>query len=199
MEQATSSLDLIERIKRGDRDAFTPLFDKYRPRLAVLIHCRIGPRLRSSLEADDLLQETFLQAYRQFDHFAYRSPGSFFRWLARIAEHVIVDAARYEGRDKRYAGERVPLRSESHPSGVEPVDAKTPSRLLSQREAVSRLMHNLDALPEQYRQAIVLAKVEGLTTHEIAGRLGKTREATTLLLHRALKQFRQIQEATQSR
>lgn len=199
MEQATSSLDLIERIKRGERDAFTPLFEKYRPRLAVLIHYRMGPRLRGSLEADDLLQETFLQAYRQFDHFAYRSPGSFFRWLARIAEHVIVDAARYEGRDKRDAGERVPLRSESHPSGIEPVDTETPSRLLTESEAVLRLMRKLDALPEQYRQAIVLAKVEGLSTQEMAEKMGKSREATALLLHRALKQFRQIQEATQSR
>jgi len=199
MEQATSTLDLIERIKRGDRDAFTPLFEKYRPRLAVLIHYRMGPRLQSSLEVDDILQETFLRAYRQFDHFAYRSPGSFFRWLSSIAEHVLADAARYQGRDKRDAGARVPLRSESHPSGLEPVDTKTPSRLLTEREAVLRLLQKLDALPEQYRQAIILAKVEGLTTQEMAEKLGKSREATALLLHRALRQFRQVQEATQSR
>ncbi|HYK87551.1 MAG TPA: sigma-70 family RNA polymerase sigma factor [Acidobacteriota bacterium] len=199
MDQATSSLDLIDRIKRGDQDAFTHLFQKYRPRLAVLVHYRMGSHLRGLLEVDDMVQETFLEACRQLDHFAYRSPGSFFRWISRIAEHVIVDAARYEGRGKRDAGERVPLRSASHPEGLEPVDTRTPSRLLAEHEAVLLLMRKLDALPEQYREAILLAKVEGLTTAEMAERLGKTREATTLLLHRAIKQFRQIQEAGESR
>ncbi len=199
MEQATSSHDLIERIQQGDRDAFAPLFKKYRPRLAVLIRYRLGPRLRALLEVDDILQEAFMEAYRQFDRFDYRSPGSFFRWIARIAEHVIVDAARHEGREKRDAGERVPLRSASQPDGLDPADSKTPSRLLSEREAVLRLIQRLDALPEQYREAIVLAKVEGLTTQEMAEKLGKTREAAALLLHRAIKQFRQIQEKPATR
>ena len=193
MESATSSLDLIERIKRGDKEAFTPLFEKYRPRLAVLIHYRIGPELRNSIEIDDALQETMLRAFREFDQFSYRSPGSFFRWLAVIAEHVLADAARYEGRDKRHAGERVPLRSPSNPGGIEPEDSVTPSRLFAQQEGLLRLLDKLDALPENYRQAIVLAKVEGLTTQEMAAKLGKSREATSLLLHRALKQFRRIQ------
>jgi RNA polymerase sigma-70 factor (ECF subfamily) len=192
MEQATSSFDLIERIKKGDREAFEPLFAKYRPRLAVLIHYRMGERLRNTFEVDDILQEAFLEAYRQLDHFSYRSAGSFFRWISRIAEHVIVDAARYEGRDKRDAGERIPLRSESHPSGFEPVDTRTPGKLLDRHETMCRLVASLDALPEQYRQAIFMAKVEGLTTHEISEKLGKTREAAALLLHRALKQFRRI-------
>ncbi len=199
MEPATSSLDLIERIKRGDADAFAPLFEKYRPRLAVLIHYRMGSRLRSFLEVDDILQETFLDAYRQFDRFTYQSPGSFFRWICRIAEHIIVDAARFEGRGKRDGGQRVPLRSTSHPEGVEPVDTRTPSRLYAGREAVIRLIRRLEALPEQYREVIILAKVEGLTTQEMAEKLGKSREATTLLLHRAIKQFRQIHEESPSR
>jgi RNA polymerase sigma-70 factor (ECF subfamily) len=198
MEQATSSFDLIERIKRGDTEAFAPLFEKYRPRLAVLIHYRMGERLRSFLEVDDILQEAFLAAYRQLDNFSYRSAGSFFRWIARITEHIIVDAARREGREKRDGGERIPLRSESQPGGAEPADSRTPSRLLAEREAILRLLRKLDALPDQYRQAIVMAKVDGLTTREMSEKLGKTHEATALLLHRALKQFRRIHEETSS-
>ena len=45
-------------------------------------------------------------------------------------------------------------------------------------------------LPEDYRQAILLMKIEGLSTVEAAGRLGRTRDATALLLHRAIKRFR---------
>ncbi len=190
MDPATSSLSLIERIKRGDREAFTPLFEKYRPRLTALLYCRLGPQLRGSVEVEDLLQETLLRAFREIDHFTYRSPGSFFRWIARIADHVVVDAARFAGRGKRHAQEIVPLRSPSNPDGPEPVDSRTPSRVLAQQEGLARLLEQLDALPENYRRVIVMAKVEGLTTREIAEKLGKSREAASLLLHRALAQLR---------
>ncbi len=192
MDSATSSLNLIERIRRGDREAFSPLFEKYRARLTAILHYRLGPRLRESVEVDDLLQETFLRAYREFDHFVYRSPGSFFRWLSRIAEHVVIDAARFENRDKRRLDQKVPLRSPSNPDGADPADNRTPSRIYAQREGVVRLLFALDALPANYREVILLAKVEGLGTQEIADRLGKSREAASLLLHRALKQLRSM-------
>ena len=188
---ATSSLGLIERIKQGERSAFTPLFEKYRSRLAVLIHCRLSPQLRARVEVDDLLQETFLRAFQQLDQFAYRGPGSFMHWLSRISEHVIVDAARYQNRDKRRAEMEVPLRSESNPEGADPADSKTPSRLLTRNESLQQLLKRIDELPEPYREVILLTKMEGLTTEEVAGRLGRSRAAVALLLHRALKQLRQ--------
>jgi DNA-directed RNA polymerase specialized sigma24 family protein len=56
------------------------------------------------------------------------------------------------------------------------------------------LLDKLNALPEDYRQAILLMKVEGLSTPEAAERLGKSKEATALLLHRAVKRFRALEE-----
>jgi RNA polymerase sigma-70 factor (ECF subfamily) len=195
MDPATSSLSLIERIQKGDREAFTPLFEKYRNRLSALLHCKLSVRLRKSVEVDDLVQETLIRAYRELDSFVYRSPGSFFRWLARIADHVVIDAARFEGRRKRNAEANVPFRSPSNPDGPEPVDSLTPSRIYAQRERLDRLLEVLDALPENYRQAIIMAKIEDLTTNEIAEKLGKSREAAALLLHRALKQIRRIERS----
>jgi RNA polymerase sigma-70 factor, ECF subfamily len=194
MDQATTSLSLIERIRMGDRDAFTPLFEKYRPRLTALLHCRLGPRLRASVEVEDLLQETLLRAFRELNQFTYRSPGSFFRWIARIADHVVVDAARYASRGKRDAGELVPLRSPSNPNGAEPVDSRTPSLIVSEQEALSALLARLDSLPEQYRDVIVMAKIQGMSSGEIASNLGKTRESVALLLHRALARLRKSAE-----
>jgi RNA polymerase sigma-70 factor (ECF subfamily) len=191
------TLPLIERIRRGEREAFTPLFEKYRPRLAAFIYYKAGTQAREKLEIDDLVQETFLQAFRQFDNFTYREPGSFFRWLARIAEHILIDAVRYETREKR-RGEKVRFRSESNPDGPEPVDSLTPSRMLARREAIERLFEKLDALPENFRQAIVMARIEGLSTAEIAGKLGKSREAVSLILHRALKQLRSLEQKADS-
>jgi len=85
----------------------------------------------------------------------------------------------------------VPLRSPSNPGGFEPADSKTPSRLFAARQGVEALLQKLDDLPEDYRQVILLARFEQLTTAEIAERLGKPREAVSLLLHRALKRIRE--------
>lgn len=192
MEPPTSSFGLIERYRDGDQEAFTALFEKHRRRLAVLIYYKLSENRRRSGELDDLLQETFFAASRDLGRFEYRSAGSFLRWLSRIADHVIADAARFESREKRDGGEPIPFRSESNPGGIEPVDTETPSRLLAQREAVEALLQRLEALPEDYRQAIVLAKFEGLTTPELAERLGRSRENAALLLHRALRRFREL-------
>ncbi|MGO9270443.1 MAG: RNA polymerase sigma factor [Terriglobia bacterium] len=195
MEPVTSSYGLIERIKNGDQEAFSVLFAKYRSRLAVLIHYRMGPELGQRYEVDDILQDTFLQAFRDFDRFTYRTPGSFMSWLACIADHVLADLARSQGRQKRHAAEMLRFRSESNPSGPEPVDSKTPSRVLAEAEGVRALLEQLNSLPEDYRQAILLMKVEGLSTSEAAERLGKSNQATALLLHRALKRFRALQRS----
>jgi RNA polymerase sigma-70 factor (ECF subfamily) len=188
MEVPTTSAGLVQRVQDGDRAAFDGLFDKYRRRLAVLIHYKLSPELRASLEVDDVLQETLLRAYRDIGQFQYRASGSFLSWLASIADHVIVDIARYRGREGR-AGHTTSL---GHVP--EPADTRTPSRLLSQKENVDALLARLDALPDDYRQVILLARIEGLSTAEISERLGKSREAISLLLHRAVKRFRVLLE-----
>ena len=193
MAAATSTYGLIERIKKGDSEAFAVLLRKYRPRLAVLVHYRMGPEMRQIVEVDDILQETLLKAFRDFDQFTYRTPGSFMSWLARIADHVMADLARAQGRQKRHAAEVLRFRSESNPAGPEPLDTRTPSRVLLEAESWRGLVEKLNALPDDYRHAILLMKVEGLSTREAAERLGKSNEATALLLHRALKRFRALQ------
>lgn len=181
---ATSGHDLVELARAGDEEAFRRLWEKYQRRLALFVHYRLGEALRASMDADDVTQETFLEAVRDIGRFEYRGPDSFFRWLASVARHVIEDAARREGRKKRDGGERVTAERERL------ADTLTPSRILFQSERVRALMERLDALPEQYREVIVLAKLEGLAPGEIAERLGKPREAVALLLHRALKRLR---------
>lgn len=193
----TSTLNLLERIRVGDEHAFSILFQKYSPRLSVLIHYKLGPEMRSHLEADDILQETFLAASRQLDQFTYRNPGSFMSWLSRITDHIIVDAARYQGRQKRRPVELVPLKSESNPYGAEGVDSTTPSRILARKERLRQVLDRLDSLPEDYRQVILLARIEGLSTGEIAGRMGKSRENVSVLLHRAIQRLRELEIKTE--
>ena len=189
MEATTSTFTLLEKAKAGDEAALSQVFEQYRRRLAVLVHFKLSPHARERTEVEDVVQETCLRAFRDVNRFTYRTPGSFLRWLSSIADHVIVDRVRYQHRDRR-AGDEVPFRSESNPLGPEPADTKTPSRLLGQQEAVDRLLERLNELPEDYRQAILLARIEGLSTAEMAERLGKSREQVALLVYRAVKRFR---------
>jgi RNA polymerase sigma-70 factor, ECF subfamily len=196
MDGQTSTYDLVERFKRGDTEAFGLVFRKYQRRLAVLVHYKMSAELHSAMEVDDVLQEVFLTAARDMKQFTYQSPGSLMAWLARIADHAIVDVARYQKRGKRHAEEMLRFRSDSNPTGPEPVDSETPSRLFAHEETMQILLKKLDALPAEYREMIVLAKFEGLTTKEISERVGKSRESVALLLHRALKRFRELEATT---
>lgn len=193
MDLQTSTCDLVERFKRGDQTAFSMLFRKYHRRLAVVVHYKMSEELRGRLEVDDILQDVFLAAAQGLSRFTYQNPGSFMAWLSRIASDTIVDAARHQNRKKRCAEELLRFRSESNPHGPEPVDFATPSRVFAQQESLQILLRKLDTLPTEYRDVILLAKFEGLTTSEISERLGKSRENVALTLHRALKRFREIE------
>lgn len=199
MDTQTSTCDLVERFKRGEQAAFSLLFGKYQRRLAVLVYYKMSEELRGRVEVDDILQEVFLAAAQGLDRFTYRTPGSFMAWLSRIADHAIADAARHESRRKRRPEELLPFKSESNPNGPEPVDLRTPSQIFARQESIQILLQKLDSLPAEYREVILLTKFDGLTTAEVAERLGKSRESVALLLHRALKRFREIELGTRRR
>jgi len=188
----TTAHDLVDRFKAGDPAAFALIFERYRGRLAVLLNYRMSERLKAAFELDDLMQEVFLRAFRDLPRFEYRGPGSVMRWLAALVEHVVVDLARAQGREKRNAGELFRFRSATNPGGPEPVFSLTPSRIMRQSESVRRLFACLDRMPEQYRDAILLTKMSGCSTAEMGERLGKTPEAAALLLHRAIKRLREL-------
>jgi len=193
VKSQTTTFDLLERFHQGNRDAFSSLFERYRRRLYMLIHYKLSPEKRRPEDIEELVQETFLAAFEDLDRFEYRSQGSFLRWISTIAEHVIADAARSQGRQKRKA-ETTRFRSETNPLGPDPLDSLSPSRAFTEREEAEILLSQLNALPEQYREVILLARIEGLSTLEISDRLGKSRQNVALLLHRAIQRFREVRK-----
>ena len=185
----TTTFQLLGQAREGAGDAASLLFERYRRRLAILVRFKLGDK---RLDVDDLVQETMMRAYRDLGSFTYRSPGSFLHWMSAIADHVIADAVRYQGRARRHAEEMVRFRSESNPLGPEPVDSLTPSRVFAEGERLQALIAKMDELPEQYREVLLLAKIEGLTTEEISERLQKPREAVSLLVFRAVRRLREL-------
>jgi RNA polymerase sigma-70 factor (ECF subfamily) len=191
MESPTSTFGLLARIEAGEQTAITDLFGKYQKRLSLLLSYKVGERLRQSVSIQDLLQETLLRAYKSFRDFDYRGPGSFMNWLSTIADHVVSDQVRSLERKKRKAS-LLRFRSDTNPHGPEPETSLTPGRVFEGREGIEHLKKALDALPDNYRQVIILARVQGYRTSEIAKYLQKSPEQVSLLLHRALKRFRQL-------
>ena len=161
----------------------------------MLVHYKMSPELRVVIDAEDILQEVFLTAAQDMGKFTYQSPGSLMAWLSRISDHVIVDAARYQRRGKRHAENMLRFRSRSNPAGPDPVHSETPSRVFARKEGLQILLKKLDVLPAEYREMILMAKFEGLTTKEISERVKKSRESVALTLHRALKRFRELEAA----
>ena len=195
MANETESMEVIERARRGDQEAFFWLFQKHQSRMAVFIRYHMGETLRAKMEIDDVMQELFLRAFRDIANFNYQGPGSFLRWLFQIARHTIQDLARYQDRQKRQAEAEVQYVSSLSLSGFQPAYSQTPSRILFQKERLARLLQSLDSLSQYDRELILQAKVEGLTIGEIAERTDISKAQISLGLHRALKRLRTTLEA----
>jgi RNA polymerase sigma-70 factor (ECF subfamily) len=169
----------MAKAKAGDRAAFDAVVAAERRRLEAFVRQRLGSRLRAATEVEDILQETCLRAYRALDRFEWRGPDSVFGWLGSIAEFFIRDLAR--------AGGRNPL---SGLRGDVPGSGASPSKALRRGERFERLKKALESLAEDHRAVIQLARLDGLSTTEIARRLGRSPGAVRHLLLRALEKLR---------
>jgi RNA polymerase sigma-70 factor (ECF subfamily) len=153
--------------------------EQVRPRVEAFIESRLGPELRRFVEPCDLLQETMLRALRAKDQFTAGSADELFRWLCGIAQHALQEAARRRQRDA------------AAPLGLEPPGTGTSPEARSRRdERFERLQAALDELSPDHRQVILLARIERLPMKEVAQRMGRTPEAATQLLWRALQRLK---------
>ena len=89
---------LAGRARAGDRSAFEELLSLQRGRLRTWIDSRVGPKLRASIDVEDVLQDTQLRALESIGRFVWRGEDSFFRWLCVIAQHLIWNASKKRSR-----------------------------------------------------------------------------------------------------
>lgn len=184
--------ELVALAKDGDSAAANQLCALYTDRVRWMVRLRMGRELRGQLESMDLVQETLVRALGGLDGFTYKSEGDFVRWLAKIAENELrgnLRKLRAEKRDVRREVRFDNYRSTAGGSFVrppEPIRNTTPSVVTSRREDLARLEQALDALKPEYREAIVLAKIEGLSYDQIGARLGKSADAARMLATRAM-------------
>jgi len=183
---------LVSQAQNGDASALGQLCSIYGERVRRLVRLRMGPELRSQLESMDLVQDALIAAVGGLNDFTYRHEGDFLRWLSQVAENRIrdhVDRLHAAKRDVRRQV-RVSDRPGSLRDGLRrqaiPTATTTPSAVLVRSEELNRLERAMDHLKAEYREVLLLAKIEGLAHKDIAERMNRSAAAVAKLLSRAI-------------
>ena len=153
---------LVEQVQRGDKQAFGLLVTKYQRKLARLI----GRMVRDSAEVEDIVQESFIRAYRALPGF--RNDSAFYTWLYRIGVNTAKNWLISNGRRTPTSTGVDNEEAESYDEGELLRDADTPERLLMSKQIGETVNAAMDALPEELRTAIMLREIEGLSYEEIS-------------------------------
>ena len=182
-----STKKLIELARQGDRGAFDELADLHQPRIEALVRQRLGEPLKGVVEPQDIVQETLLRAFRSLAEFEWQGDHSFFGWLAGISNHVVLEQA------KRLKFRNAGLLEDD-------LAGSTTSRAtaLRREERFDRLEKALESLSPEYREVVLLARVERLPLTEVAEKMGRSHGAVRQLLWRALKDLKAVFGDTES-
>jgi len=189
---------LVVLAKGGDKSALNQLYSVYAERVRWIVRFRMSKELRSKLESMDLVQETLIHAFRGLGEFTYSNEGDFVRWLSRIAENELRGSLKKLHAYKRDI--RKEVRLDTFGSSTEggyvkpnvPIQTTTPSVILSGKEDLAKLEKAIDELKPEYKEAIILTKIEGLSYQEIGQRLGKSSDAVRMLATRAMAELTTI-------
>lgn len=187
---------LLRLARRGNPSALGRLLNRYRNYLALLARYQIGHRLQGKVEASDLVQETFLEAHRDFGQFRGGTEKEFVNWLRRIlASNLANQVGRFCGtrrRDLRLERElaaELERTSEALDRGLF-AKQSSPSHQAARREQAVILADALEELPEDYRQVLILRHLEDRSFPEVARRMGRSLDSVKNLWARALARLR---------
>ncbi|WP_026636972.1 RNA polymerase sigma factor RpoE [Duganella zoogloeoides] len=153
---------LVDRVRAGDKQAFDMLVAKYQRRLMRLLS-RI---VHDPVEAEDVVQETFIKAYRALRHF--RGDSAFYTWLYRIGINTAKNFLTTQGRRTPTSTETDAEHAEGFSDGDNLRDINTPESMLASKQIAQTVNAAMDALPLDLRTAIALREIEGLSYEEIS-------------------------------
>lgn len=162
--------ELAARLRRGDRSALAALYDRYGGVVLALL-LRI---VRSQAEAEDLLQDVYLQAWRRAPEYDPRR-GSFSAWLFTIARNRALDVVRSPRHRQALQRAAEPADAEQRPSSSEeaPAGEASPEEVLALKRRAQAVRAALAELTPAQREAIELAYYGGLSHSEIASHTGE--------------------------
>ena len=188
---------LIQQARQGDADCRDQLFALCRSYLQIVARAKVESSLRAKVDASDLVQETLLEAFRDFQRFGGNSEQEWLAWLKRILAHNAADfIRRYRGTAKRQARREVPIRAAAGfhavPGAPEPAaPCPTPSQEFLRIDDELRVTAALAELPPDYQEVIVLRNLQRLPFNEVAERMERSRPAVQMLWMRAIKKLQE--------
>lgn len=179
---AAWEVECIVRVLSGGRGAFDQLVDAYTAR----IYTHVFRMLRNREEAEDIVQETFLRAYRGLARFDRTRP--FRNWLYAIATNLALNALRARQR----CGQLVALDFDAEEI-VEVIAKQDDARAIAGRsDLAGRLADAIASLPSQPAALVHLHYLEGMTIREAADAMNMSEDAAKVALHRARKRLREL-------
>jgi RNA polymerase sigma factor (sigma-70 family) len=186
--------EIVQAAIRGDVGALTEALTLTRRALWSYVQRRIPARLRSFIDADDIVQATHAAAFRGIHDFEMLRPRAFERWLWTIALRELRTVLRDQRAVKRGGLRRqvrpIPTMSALDTSVVTlleymRVTTETPSRVMAGRERVAALQAALDQMTLEQREAVRLVYLEGMSAEEAGRRMDKSERAVYNLCDRA--------------
>jgi RNA polymerase sigma-70 factor (ECF subfamily) len=168
---------LIAEAREGNAGALGELLQSYREYLLLVAHAELPTRLRVKLAPSDIVQETFVEAHRDFRRFRGCTGTDLRSWLRRALLNNLRDLAwQFLGSGKRQLSREVAWGGEIQAAAIRSADSP---------EATAELHDVLESLPAVYRQVIVLRGIERRAFVEIGALMGRTPEAARKLWSRA--------------
>ena len=171
-----------------------PDLDQYRSYLKLLADLQLNPRLKVKEDASDIVQQTMLEAHRDFAGFRGKTEAELRAWLKSILTHNLLTVAKHYGRDKRIVDREISLQdhleqSSSHLHRQLVAEQSSPSTKLMKQERSEQVAGALLKLLDDERSAVVLKHFHSWSVVEIAQHLGRTEDAVAGLLRRGLKKL----------
>ena len=176
-------ISLVRRAKEGSNEAIGDLFERVGGKLHALIRSRMSGNLDRRVDAEDVLQNTMLKAFDNIDRFDGSGPTTLLGWMAIIANNEVRDQARFHKRDRRDIRQNTAIATK-HNHLAEQIRSQTSLLMLKQRS--QQLDDALKKLEPDHREVILLRKFEDLSFKEIGDRMGRTSDASRMLLARAM-------------
>lgn len=153
---------LVERAQAGDKKAFGLLVEKYHRKLGRLL----SRMIRDQTEVEDVVQESFIKAYRALHNF--RGDSAFYTWLYRIGINTAKNYLVSLGRKPQVLNDVEIEDAENFEGGTDMRSMETPETALATKQIAQTVNDTVASLPEDLRTAITLRELEGLSYEEIA-------------------------------
>jgi RNA polymerase sigma-70 factor, ECF subfamily len=191
---------LVDRLAQGDEHALAELFSRHRNRLWRMVNFRLDRRLNGRVDADDVLQEAYLDAAQRVQHYLEDTSKSFFVWLRLVVSQTMIDIhRRHLGAQMRSAEREVSMNRPAYTQATSACLAAqllgaitSPSQAAVKAEMTKQLEEALESMDSIDQEVLALRHFEELTNSEVAESLGIQQKAASIRYVRAVARLKDV-------